>query len=278
MIKFYIAVALVASGHCLPAQAVRAPLNSRYTAIGTYSKNFADAFSGSVNQATLAQVQHTSAGIYGERRFMLKELSNYTAAIVLPSKWGGFGMVARYFGGQHYNDSQIGAGYGRKLGDVVDIGVQFNYNMIRLAGYGSSSAINFEAGVMLHLTPKLHTGLHVYNPTGGKFGKDGNEKLASIYTTGIGYEVSDKFFISADISKEEEKPAAITASMQYSVAKQFFARLGTAAGTGNYFCGLGLQWKVCRADVTATWHPQLGFTPALMLLFNFTAPAQLPAN
>lgn len=277
MKKILLPLQLFAVGF-LQAQSIRTPLATPYTSIGTYSKNFADAFSAGANQATLAQVQYASAGVFAERKFMLKELSNYAAAVVLPSKWGGFGISARYFGGEHFNSAQIGVGYGKKLGNIADIGVQFNYYMIRISGYGSSGVINAEAGMLLHLTHKLNMGMHVYNPAGGKFGKEGSEKLASVYTTGIGYEVSDKFFISAEVSKEEEKSIGITAGMQYNVAKQFFTRVGIAAGTGNYFWGLGLQWKTCRADITTGWHPQLGFTPGLMLLFNFHKPAQQPAE
>jgi hypothetical protein len=251
---------------CQPA---RSPLSARYTGISAYSNNFIDAFSGSNNQAALARVKQPIAGMYGERRFMLKELSNYAAAISLPSKLGGFGIAINYFGGENFNTSQVGAAYGKKLGDKIDIGIGINYNMIKLSGYGSSSAINFEAGTILHLTDKINIGLHVYNPVGGKFGKMSNEKLASIYSGGIGYGASDKFFISTEISKEEDQPVNINAGMQYVFADHFFARLGVATETGNYFFGLGVHWKTFRVDAVTTWHAQLGITPAIMLLFNF---------
>ena len=263
------AIPLLLAGHWMHCQSIRSPLSVRYTAIGVYSKNFTDAFSGTINQAALAQVTKATGGVYGERRFMLKELSNYAAAIALPSKLGGFGIAARYFGGQNFSSSQIGLGYGRTLSDKIDIGIQFNYNMIKLAGYGSSGIISFEAGTILHLTDRMHIGIHVYNPAGGKFGSFKSEKLASVYTTGIGYEVSEKVFLSAEISKEENQPVNINAGMQYMLESHFFARLGVVTGTGNYFVGAGVLWKTWRLDAVSTWHAQLGFTPAIMLLFNF---------
>ena len=274
MKKLSTAILLLIVWHIALCQTARSPLSARYTSIGTYSKNFTDAFSGTVNQAALAQIRDAGAGIYGERRFMLKELSNYAAAVVLPSKIGGFGLSTNYFGGENFNTSQIGIGYGKKLNDKIDIGVQFNYNMIKLGGYGSSSTINFEAGTILHLTDKMHIGIHVYNPVGGKFGKQKDEKLASVYTTGIGYEVSDKFFISTEISKEEDQPVNINAGIQYVFARQFFTRLGIATATGNYFFGLGIQWKTFRLDAATTWQSQLGFTPGIMLLINFHEAVQ----
>jgi len=265
---------LLLASHAMFGQALQPSLSAPYTGIGVYSKNFTDAFSGMVNQAALAQATAAAAGVYGERRFMLKELSNYTVAVVLPSKLGGFGLTARYFGSEHFNHAQFGIGFGKKLGSKIDFGIQFNYNSIKQAGYGSSSVINVEAGTILHLTEKLQMGIHVCNPAGGKFGKSNSEKLASVYTAVFGYEVSDKLLIGAEISKQEDQPVNMIPVMQYDFAKQFFARLGIATGTGNYFCGLGVQWKICRVDIITNWHTQLGFTPAIMLLFNLHEPVQ----
>lgn len=262
----------------LRCQPDRSFLPVLYTATGTYSRHFTDAFSGAVNQAALAQVQQATAGVYAEKRFMLTALSSYTAALAWPVKNGGIGISLQYAGDDNYNTSQAGIGYGKKLGDAVDIGIQVNYNAVRLAGYGSSSALAAAAGILLHITDKLHTGLHVYNFTGAKFGRRTNEPLAAVYSTGIGYELSDKFFIGIDISKKAGGPVAINAGMQYVVADHLFARLCTAAGTGSYIAGLGVQWKTFRVDAVTGWHAQLGFTPGLLLLFTFKEPPQPPEN
>jgi len=260
---------LLLAMHLLYCQQTRSPLSVAYTETGVYSKNFTDAFSGSINQAALAEIKQATAGIYGERRFMLKELSHYTAALALPSKLGGFGLALHYFGGENFNTSQLGLGYGKKLSDKIDIGIQFNYNAIRLTGYGSSAAVNFEAGTLLHLTDKLHIGIHAYNPLSSKFGKTGSEKLTAVYSTGIGYEISAKVFVSAAIRKQEDEPVNINTALQYSFEDHFFVRLGTGTANAYYFLGLGIQWKTVRLDAVSTWQTLLGFTPAIMFLFNF---------
>ena len=78
-------------------------------------------------------MKNASAGVYGERRFLLDELSLYQLAIAVPTNSGNFGVKAGYYGFSDYNESQMGLAYARKLGSKVDIGVQFNYNGIRLA-------------------------------------------------------------------------------------------------------------------------------------------------
>jgi hypothetical protein len=215
-------------------------------------------------------MKSASAGVYGERRFMLDELSLYQLAIAVPTNSGNFGVKAGYFGFSDYNESQMGLAYARKLGSKVDIGVQFNYNGIQVGGYGNSSAINFEIGTIFHLTDKLHAGVHAYNPVGGKYGKNSEEKLASVYTVGLGYEASDKFFISTEIEKEENQTVNVNAGIQYKFLPQFMARAGIATNTSNVYAGVGLFLKIFRLDVVASYHPQLGITPGLMLVYNFS--------
>lgn len=249
---------------------MRRPVAALYTGLGAYSIDHADVFSFTSNQASLAQMQNASAGAYGERRFLLDELALYQLAIAVPTKSGNFGVKAGYYGFSDYNESQIGLAYGRKLGTKVDVGVQFNYNAISISSYGNSSAINFEIGTVLHLTEKLHAGVHAYNPVGGKFGKNQEEKLASVYTAGFGYEASDKFFVSAEIEKEEDQPVNVNAGMQYKFLPQLSARVGIATNTSNIYAGVGFTLKSFQLDVVAGYHPQLGVTPGLLLLYNFS--------
>ena len=151
-----------------------------YIGFGAYSNNHTDVFSFTANQASMAQLKNAAVAVYGDRRFMLNEPNHYTAAFGLPTQSGNFGLKAGYYGFSDYNETQLGLAYGRKLGNKMDIGVQFNYNGIRIAGYGNDATISFELGTILHLTEKLHAGIHVNNPVGGKFGKDRQEKLSSV--------------------------------------------------------------------------------------------------
>src|SRR5260221_2379785 len=253
----------------LPAQTLRKPVSANYIGLGAYSLNHVDVFSFTSNQASLAQLKTAAAGVYGERRFLLDELNNYTAVLVLPTSTGNFGLKTNYYGFSDYNETQLGLAYGRKLGNKVDIGAQFNYHGIRITGYGNASAISFELGAVMHISEKLHAGVHVSNPAGGKFGKDQQEKLSSVYTIGLGYDASEKFFVSAEIEKEENQPVNVNAGMQYKFLPQLLARIGMSTATSSAWFGLGFNIKSFRIDVTTSYHPQLGITPGLMLLFNF---------
>ena len=251
------------------AQSLRYALAQPYISLSAYSVQQNDAFSFTGNQAALAGVKNAGIGIYGERRFMLSETSVYTLAGSLPTRLGNFGLMINYAGFKNFNENKIGLAYARKLGKFLDVGVQFNYYSYRIPSYGNASTINFEIGAMMHVTDKLNAGIHVYNPVSGKLGKNSGEKLASAYKMGIGYDASDKFFISSEIIKEEDKPVNVIAGLQYRFAKQFFAKAGFISETTSAYAGAGVAWKNLRLDISSSYHPQLGFSPGILLIMNF---------
>jgi hypothetical protein len=250
-------------------QVLRKPLATTYTSSGAYSNHHADAFSFAANAAALAQLENSMAGIYTERRFMLAALSHYNTAIAITTASGNVGLKADYFGYSEYNESQLGLAYARKLGKKVNAGVEFNYNGISMAGYGNASAISFSIGSIFHLSDVLQAGIQLYNPVGGKFGKEQPEKLPALYTIGLGYEPSDLVFISVEIIKEEAQPVNAKAGVQYQFIPQLLARIGVETATTSLWAGIGLLWKSYRLDIATSYHPQLGISPGLLLLYNF---------
>jgi len=271
------AILLVLSGMAMPpagAQSLRYSMAQPSIGLSAYSGQQHHPLSFTGNQAVLAQQKGAGAGIYGERRFMLAEMGRYTAGISLPTRLGNIGIQMNYAGFKNFNEHSIGLAYARRLGSVVDVGLQFNYYGYRIPAYGNASTICAEIGTILHVTDRLQTGLHVYNPVGGRIGKNKAEKLASAYTFGLGYDASDHFFIGAAIRKEEDKPVNVIAGLEYHVAKRFFIKAGFLSESATAYAGAGIGWKNIRLDISAAYHPQLGFSPGILLFMPFKKTAE----
>lgn len=251
------------------AQSLRYNVSMPYISMGAYRTAPDDAFAFTGNQAALAQMKHAGVGAWAERRFMMNELGVYSLAGAFPTRMGNFGVQVNYSGFKNFNDNKLGLAYARTLGKAIDIGAQFNYYSYRIPQYGNASAINFEIGAILHFSEKFHGGIHAYSPVGGKLGKVEDEKLASVYKLGFGYDASDNFYISTEIIKEEEKPVNVAGMLQYQFKKQLFARAGFVSETGSVFGGAGIAFKNMRLDACANYHPQLGFSPGLLFIVNF---------
>jgi hypothetical protein len=251
------------------AQSLRYSVALPYAGQGAYSQQHNDVFSFTGNQASLAQQKHAAAGVYGERRFMLAATSAYRAAIAVPTRLGNFGVQLNYAGFKNFNENAVGLAYARSLGSKLDVGIQFNYYGYRVPAYGNASTVNFEAGAIMHFTDKFHGGIHVYNPVAAALSKTGDEKLASAYKLGMGYDASDNFFVSAEVIKEEDRPVSVTGGVQYRFMQQLFARAGFVSGNSTGFAGLGAAWKNLRLDISGSYHPQLGLSPGIMLQIGF---------
>jgi hypothetical protein len=268
LMRFFIGILFFFTSFSVFPQIVRKPVSAAYLATGAYSKEHVDVFSFLTNQAALAEIKNISIGVFAERRFLLNELNSYTAAIAMPTSTGNFGLKTSYYGFSSYNETQIGLAYGRKLGSKIDMGAQFDYSGTTIPGYGNASALSFEIGMLMHITDKLHAGIQVNNPAGGKFGKAQQEKLSSVYSFGFGYEASDKFLFSIQTEKEEDQPVNVNAGMEYDFLPQLKARAGISSATSTMWFGAGLSWKNIRVDITSSYHPVLGISPGLLFVFN----------
>lgn len=268
MRKAYLACLLILLNHVSFAQTLRDHIAAPYIGVGAYSIHHADAFSFTANQAALAQIKIPAIGAYAEQRFLLHATNLYSGVFVIPTKDGNFGLQLDYFGFKDYNESQVGFAYARALGSKFDLGIKFNYFSFRIPSYISSSTINFEIGGIAHLSEKLHVGIDVYNPVGGRLSKTDNEKLSSVYKLGIGYEASENFILSAEIIKQENLPINVLAGMQYNFEKQFYVRVGVNSDNGSFYSGAGVSWKDIRLDFSVSYHPQLGLSPGVMLIVN----------
>jgi hypothetical protein len=272
--KILLSLLIITGLNKLSSQSLRYSLAQPYISLSAYSVQQNDPLSFTGNQAALAKVKRPGVGVFGERRFMLKETSVYTMAASLPTRLGSFGIRINYAGFKNFKENKLGLAYARTLGKLVDVGVQFNYYGYNIPSFGKASAINFEIGAMFHLTDKLNAGIHVYNPVGGKLGKNKEEKLAACYKAGLGYDASDRFFISGEIIKEEDKPVNVIAGLQYRFAKQFFAKAGFISESTTAYAGAGVAWKNLRLDISSSYHPQLGLSPGILLIVDFKTKAE----
>ncbi len=251
------------------AQSLRYSVALPYISLGAYTTKQLDAFSFTGNQAALAKVKTGGVGIYGERRFLLAENSVYGITAAIPTKKGNFGVQVNYSGVANYKEQKAGLAYAKSLGEKIDIGVQFNYYGFSVPGYIKANTVNFEAGAILHVSEKLNVGAHMYNPVSAGLGKNKEEKLAAAYKLGLGYDISDNFYIASEILKEQNKPLNITSSFQYQFQKQFFVRAGFRSDNNTGFAGVGFLHKQLRIDLSSSFHPQLGISPGILLIYNF---------
>lgn len=265
LVLLFTAAALLAK-----SQPITHPVSARYLGVFALSARQSDVLVARNNPAVHAGLKQTAAGAYAERRFMLEDLNLVNLSAGFNTRSGNFGVHTGYFGFTEQNQMQASLSYGRKLGEVVDIGASFNFHQLSQAGiYGNASAITGTLGILVHLPGNMQAGISAFNPFRATWGKDATERLPSRYSFGMGMDVSEKLFTGIDLIKEENQKVDIQAGFHYSFLPQFFVRAGIATLSTNYFFALGFKLPAFRIDLSGSYHPQLGWSPGILLLANF---------
>jgi hypothetical protein len=252
----------------IQAQQFKNNVGAPFVGLNAYS-NATNVLAMQSNVASLGNITNAGAGLFAERRFGLSELNNIVGFGALATKAGGIGITINSFGNSSFNERQLGLGYGRALNKNISIGAKINYYTVQLPLYGNSNTVNAEAGVLLHLTNKLTSGISVFNPTGGKYGVNNSEKLSAVYKLGIGYDVSNKVNLAGEIIKTENEKISFVGMLHYHFEQKFFARAGISSAANTFFASAGiLLGKKLRAELSTSYHQQLGFTPGVILVFQ----------
>ena len=236
-------------------------------AIGAYSSTPALALNFGVNQAALGSMRHFAAAVYGEKRFLLQELSTYHVAVVRPAGDGAFGVHVFYSGSADYNTMKTGFAYGRNLGKHISLGVQFDYWNQHIRGYGNEGQVSIEAGVIAHVSDVLHVGFQLSNPATIVMNK-WNQKLPRKYAIGVGYQPSQLITLVAELIETAKQPLAINATIEYHMAPKVWAKAGINSYTKTFFIAGGFQLTDFTIEVVGSVHPQLGLSPGVLLAYN----------
>jgi len=248
----------------LHAQSPRYAVAAPYLGLDAYSSTPSTPFSFSGNQASLAQMVKPGIGLYGEERFLLNALRNYRLSAVLPSRLGNFGVQLSYGGFSNMNHYRLGLAYARTLGQRLSIGIQFNYDGYRIPSYPGYSGFDAEIGAILHLNRQLHFGLHAYHP----FGKAGKGVAPAVYKAGLGYDASDRFYTGIELMKAESSPAVVVVMVQYRLSGILYTRAGFSSNPASPFLAVGISIRSFRVDLSVSHHPQLGYSPGILLIFG----------
>jgi len=240
-----------------------------YPSSSCYSSGFIDAFSFTGNTAAHARVKNAQAAVYGETPYLQQGLKNMLAAGAVPAKFGSIGLSAKIFGDMDYGENTISLACARSLGTKLDLGIQFNYNTLRISGYGGASAVTADLGTIIHFTEKFRGGIQIRNPVGGRWGDENSEKFPAVFSFGFGYEPSKGVLFTGEIIKDEQRPVKVNASIKYKLHSRVVASIGCATMNPAFWLAAGFSLIHLQLTAVASWHMQLGITPGLAIRYAF---------
>jgi len=242
----------------------------RSAGMGLSSAAVVDFWSVNNNQAGMAFYNRTTAGVYFENRFLIKELATQAGAFTLKTRYGVLGATVVYSGDASYNTTRAGLAYALKLGKRFAAGIQLDYIGTTLGEeYGKRANFTFDAGIMVKLTEQLTFGAHTFNPMHVKFSDYNNESIPTTLNAGFGFTFSDKLLLTAEASKNSEFPMEFRSGAEFKLSKIAYARVGLSTNPARYTFGFGLEMKSLTLDLSSSVHTVLGYSPQVSLQYSF---------
>jgi len=238
-----------------------------YISAGAYSTHFNDVFSFISNPASLGITEGFSCGILAERKWMLKELDNYSIAVSDNLGNGGVGILFQQSGDTDYNERSLELAYGKNLGKV-EMGIRFNYLRDKVPGYRSIGFGYSGISMRFHVSKKLITGWEIGIPVFGRLGETNPEKGPQLFKTGFGYECTKNLLLAVQIVKSSGLPLNVIPSMEYHYDEHFFFSFGINSNTGSPFFKSGWKKNKLSIQIYTVYETILGFTPGLVLIWE----------
>jgi hypothetical protein len=235
------------------------------------SVTLSDVWSSHHNQAGLAWLEKSEAGVFVQNRFLMKELNYSGFAYAHKLKSGAVSLSFSNFGYQLYGESKVGLGYGLKFSDIISGGIQINYHNLRLANnYGKKSGVSAELGLQAYLTEKLVLGVHLFNPTRTKIDDYNNERMATVMRLGVNYKFSSRVLATAEVEKDIDFRPLFRAGIEYKASEKIYLRGGVGTQPTLASFGIGVYASNFKIDLAASYHQVLGFTPDFSLNYQLS--------
>jgi hypothetical protein len=249
-------------------------IGARCKGMGGVSVATVDFWAMQNNQAIMPFYGKMAVGVYYDNRFLLKETSTAAMGFVFPAtkKNDYFGFSLNHYGGHNFGNLQAGFAYSKSFANVVSFGLQFDYlyNYFGDAAYGHRSGFTFEAGMYGQITPDFSVGFHLYNPARLKMitYNDVKEYIPTLLRLGFAYNFKKKCIVGLDIEKNLETKMQYLAGIEYIFSDYFILRGGVRLPDFSFSLGMGTVVKNMAIDMALSYHPQLGISPQITVLYK----------
>lgn len=218
------------------------------------------------NQAGLASLEGMSFTVFGENRFALSGINQFSAGFGIPTKAGSFGLGLQYFGFEDYNEQKISVAYARKLAKRLSIGAAVDYLNLRIPYFGNQGNVTFEVGLQGEITEQVTLGVHIFSPV--TISWTVNDVVPTIFAIGGSYRPTDKVRLIVEVEKDFELPVNFKAGLEYRFIDQLAARIGVNTYPIQNSFGLAIFLNNLQIDIAAVYHQVLGVTTGFSVRYD----------
>jgi len=222
------------------------------------------------NPGALGYMKNASIGASYENRYLLKELQTQAVVYAQPLKAGVLSFGVQSYGYRVYRSNRIGVGYALKLHEKIAMGVQLNYQDVRIESYNYVATVTAEIGILARITPKITLGFSVLNLNRAKAAEFADDRFGTYFRLGLKYAISDLVVLFIEAEKEVTSKIRPKLAIDYQLVNRFFLCVGGSYNPPEITFGIGYQFPVgLKLDAGSAWRQHLGWAPHIGLTFDF---------
>ena len=223
----------------------------------------ASPFSSRHNMASLTRLEQSAIAAGIRNNYLINDLNDFYLHAVFRLKSGILSTDFSYYGFNAYQQGEFGLGYALNITQNWSIGVRLS------SAYNYLSAENktrylISADVGLQGTfERWRTGISISRFAQTQWLGDLNKaREPIIFRAGGGYFFSNSSAITAELYKATNSTIDLRLGLNYKPTKNLDLRLGFSTLNPSVGFGLGINFKQITINVAASWHQQLGLSPA----------------
>jgi hypothetical protein len=271
IVKKILLVWIIFQAQVIYAQFPVEPLINVLNGPAAYSQGAADILSWHANPASLVDFSTINAGLYSEKRFMLRNWQTMQLSIAAPLYKGSAGGMINISRAGGYHATNMFFSYAMKFGEHIDGGAGFIMHQVAINGYGHLVQLSAVAGIRMHLTDQLITGFSLENPSFTKKIENRITELPLRLRVGMGFTASSKCFAGFDIVKSEDDPMQVDVIIRYQPVNALLLHAGISSASNIFSAGACIPWHAIKLDLQVSFHQYLGATPGISIVYNTNA-------
>ena len=251
------------------SQSLKFPLNNHSIYLSTKYQNRDNPFVIFENPSTMTNAKCQSFGFWGENKYLLKELNNFSFAFTTPTTIGFLGMGLNYFGNADYNETSLVFDYAHHLNNKSAVGILFQSQINKIKNSSNEYVFAGGVGMNIELNEKISTGICIRNEFGFNKSKDASLDSKIDLLSELKYDVTKDFLISTAIYKQYNQATNVVISLRYHYKKRMVVDYGFIGGVNQMYLGVGFSFDKMNLEVFNSFHPDLGYSPALLLTHKY---------
>ena len=241
---------------------------ARSQGMGNLKLFLKDSWSFFNNVGTMDRMDESELSVSVDQRFGLKELSTLSLSGVSKLEFGSIGFGISRFGGDHFNQQQVGIGFSNTLG-IVSLGGKLEWLQTQIEGFGTGHSLLFSMGGVAQLGPEIMLGGHFSNFTQSKISQNNEQALPTLVQVGIGYTPTKSLSMYTEVEKDVALPAIFKLGFEYTLSEWIFLRTGINSNPSRLSFGLGIRKKRFGFDYAYGQNSALGRTHHFSLGLKF---------